>query len=101
MEAYRSLFLAEARKRLEQVRELLPGGDWEGMHLCFHTLRGMSGTMNYPAISQLAAALEEGRRCPTLIHEALVVMEDQLREVEAGAPIRSATELECRLRENA
>ena len=95
---YRPLFLSEARKKLEEARGLLAAGDEAGMRMCFHTLRGMSGTMGYQGIATLAAALEEGRGCPHQVGEALKVLEGQMIEVEAGNLPASAPDLERRLR---
>ena len=98
LEVYRPLFLEEARKRLDEVRRLLPMDDQTGMRMCFHTLRGMSGTMRYCSIASLAAALEEGCLSEKLVREALLVLDAQLREVEGGRELQAAPELERRLR---
>lgn len=95
---YRGLFLSEAKRRLEQILDLLPEGDGSAVRLHFHTLRGMGGLMGYSAFTDLAAAAEDADWSEELLKEAVEAMRKQLLEVEAGGSPSLVPGLEQRLR---
>ena len=98
LSSYRPLFLVEAKKKLELSRHFYKVGDVESLQVCFHTLRGMSGTMGFDSISRLAAALEESEFSADLVAEGMDALAQQLGEVEAGASPTPFPELELRLK---
>lgn len=59
LEAYRALFVAEARRMVGTAEERLAADDDRALLRCFHTLKGMSATMECRAMLLLAHALED------------------------------------------
>ena len=99
LEQYRPLFLREARKRIVEGRRLLDVGQDAAARMCFHTLRGMSGTMRYPSVSSLAAALEEGNLQVSVVECALSALLGMLEAIENGQEVVSVPALEAALRQ--
>ncbi|MDP2312458.1 MAG: Hpt domain-containing protein [Pseudomonadota bacterium] len=111
---YRSLFVAEAHRAIATARAELtratPPADPRVLLRCFHTLKGMSATMQLGAIAAMAHALEDvcdellrgslASDGPTteLIVEAIGHLHRQIDEVAGGNEPDLAAEMEHRLR---
>jgi two-component system chemotaxis sensor kinase CheA len=111
---YQSLFVNEARRLLAIGEgELARGGaamDTPALLRCFHTLKGMSATLELGAIALLAHALEDvcdglttarlalDDTTTALLGEALREIGRQVREVEAGREPTPDPALEARVR---
>ncbi|MFZ5476547.1 MAG: Hpt domain-containing protein [Myxococcota bacterium] len=114
---YRALFVEEARRVIGNGEVLVSdagalASNVNALHRCFHTLKGMSATMNYGATTLLAHALEDvcdgitqerlsaDEAIAALFVEALDALRKQVDQIEAGAEPEPDAHMERRIREH-
>ena len=59
-----TVFVSDARRRIEECERCCAEGDEEGLRRCGHALKGAAGMVGAPGIASIAAGLEAGQFPP-------------------------------------